>query len=238
MIGASVRRGLAAGLLAGVLAGLVAFSVGEPALSQAVALEEQEPAEQERTPAGPSRTVQRVALVPGYALVGLAVGALFGVAAAWARGRVAGDGWTRSLKLSAVCIGALVLLPALRYPPNPPGAGEAGDMGTRTGLYLALGIAGLLLAGAAWSGARGLAAAGVGRAVRQTVVGVTVVVVAGVMLALLPGRGGADGLPAELVWRFRLASFASQSTLYGGLGVIFGLLSVRQERVAAPEVTS
>lgn len=228
MVGAHVRRGLAAGLLAGVLAGVVAFGVGEPVLSQAVALEESDDAG-----GGPSRTVQRAALVPGYALVGLAVGALFGVAAAWARGRLAGDGWTRSLKLGAVFMGALVLLPALRYPPDPPGAGDGGDMATRTGLYLALGVAGLLLAAAAWSGGRQLAAAGVGRPARQTLVGVSVIVVAGVMLALLPDRGGADGVPAELVWRFRLASLASQSTLYGALGVIFGLLSARHDSAAA-----
>jgi hypothetical protein len=232
VVGAYVRRGLVAGLLAGVLSGLVAFGVGEPALSQAVALEEQQD-----SPAGPSRTVQRLALVPGYALVGLAIGALFGVGAAWAQGRVAGDGWIRSLKLGGVCFGALAFLPALRYPPNPPGAEGGGDVGTSTGLYLVLGLAGLLLAAAAWSGVRQLAAAGVSRATRQTVVGITILVAAGAMLALLPGRGGADGLPAELVWRFRLASLASQSTFYGGLGVIFGLLSVRQERIAAAVAT-
>jgi len=142
------------------------------------------------------------------------------------------------VKLGAVFLGALALLPALRYPPNPPGVEAVVGMGTRAGLYLVLGVAGLLLAAASRSGLRQLEAAGVTRPARQTVVGAVVVLVAAVMLAVLPSPGGADGLPAELVWRFRLAALAAQATLYGGLGVIFGLLSARQERVEATPVAT
>lgn len=114
MIGACVRRGVLAGLLAGVAAGLVGLLLGEPALSAAVALE---PSAPDAFP----RALQLVGLVTGTALLGLAGGAVFGVLAAWAAGRVAGDVWTRSLKLGAVGVVALVILPALAFPPEAPG---------------------------------------------------------------------------------------------------------------------
>lgn len=223
VIGAHLRRGVVAGLLAGLAAGLVALLLGEPALDAAIALEG--PASGD----GISRAVQKVGLVVGTSLVGLAIGALAGVALAWSQGRVAGDAWTRALKLGATTALAVVVLPALRYPPSPPGVGSGADVGTRTALAIGLGIGGLLLAGAAWSGARSLAGTGLSRPVRQVALALSTAAVAAVVLALLPGVEGADALPAELVWRFRLATLATQVTLYGGVFVVLGLLVARAE---------
>ncbi len=226
MIGALLRRGVVAGLLAGLAAGLVGLVLGEPALDAAVALEG--PASGD----GISRAAQKVGLVVGTSLLGLAVGAVAGVALAWSRGRVAGDAWTRALKLAATTALAVVVLPALRYPPSPPGVGAGADVGTRTALALGLGLGGLLLAGAAWSGARSLAATRLSRPVRHVVLALSTVAVATAALAVLPGVDGADALPAELVWRFRLATLATQTTLYGGVFVVLGLLTSRAEERA------
>lgn len=240
-IGAAVRRGLVAGLLAGLCAGLLALVIGEPPVEAAIQLEEA--AAHQRQPAmqqpGPpefevTRPAQRAGLVVGTALVGLAVGALFGVASAWAAGRIEGTPWQRSLKLGATAVGVLVLLPALKYPPNPPAVGDPATIGQRTALYLSLGLVGLLLALAAWAAARQLAASPLPAPIRQTLVGAGVVVAATLLLVALPSTGGEEvNVPANLLWSFRLASIATQATLYGGTALVFGLLVARAERGAA-----
>jgi hypothetical protein len=237
MLGASVRRGLVAGLLAGLLAALFGFVVGEPAIDAAIAIEEQAAGADahDATTVEVTRPQQRAGLVLATVLLGLALGPLFGVAAAWSVGRLAGDAWVRSLKLGAVAVAALVVLPALKYPPNPPAVGDPATVGARTTLYLGLGVCGLLLAVAAWTSGRHLRAV-LPAPVRQAAIGAGVLVVVGLLLALLPPAEGAAAFPADLLWDFRLRSLGTQVALHGGLAVAFGLLGARAERAAPAAV--
>lgn len=232
MIGTCIRRGLAAGAVAGLLAGLVGLAVGEPPIEQAIAIEEAAAGSQAVAPSGPevTRTQQRVGLPIGTILVGLGVGAVFGAAAAWSVGRLAGDSWQRSLKLGAVLVGALVLLPALKYPANPPAVGDPETVGTRTALYLGLGALGLVFAALGWLAVRGLAGIGLRPAVRQSVVGLGVLVAVGITLGVLPPLPADGEVPAELLWSFRLRAMAVQTTLYGGTAVAFGLFAGLREQ--------
>jgi hypothetical protein len=246
VIGAYLRRGVAAGLVVGVLAGVFGLLVGEPSLDAAIAREAtltastagHGPAPAEHGPAdhhGDSlvvvpRWLQKAGLVVGSGLVGLAVGALFGVAAAWAVGRVEGDDWLRSLKLGAAAVGAVVLLPALKYPPNPPGVGETGTIGTRSLLYLGLVAVGLLLAAGGWSLSQRLHGSGLRRPGRALMVATVLAAASAAVLALLPSASADAGVPAELLWSFRLAALGAQSLLLGGTAVAFGLLSARAGR--------
>jgi len=226
-----VRRGLAAGLVAGVLAGLVGLLAGEPALDRAVELESAAAGASAEV-AGPavSRGGQRAGLVVGTALAGLAIGALFGVAAAWAVGRIAGGAWTRSLKLGAVLVATVVVLPAVKYPANPPGAGDPATLSARTTLYLGLVTLGLVLAATGWAVGRLPALAPLRVPVRQVLVGAGVGLVAVLVVVALPDLDAGPGVPAELLWSFRLGSLATQAVLLGGTAIGFGLLADRAER--------
>ena len=245
MIAAAVRRGLLAGVLAGLLAGLLSFTIGEPRVQAAIRLEEAAAATSAagNAGAGPpafevTRAAQRVGLVVGLVLYGLAVGVLFAVASVWAVGRVEGSDWQRSLKLGAAAVGAVVLLPALKYPPNPPAVGDPATVGQRTTLYLGLAAIGVLLALAAWAAARQLAASRLSAPVRQTLVGAGVVAVAAAVLAAMPTVREPVRLPADLLWSFRLASIATQATLYGGTALLFGLLTVRARARASASASA
>jgi hypothetical protein len=230
-IGAAVRRGLVAGLLAGLVAGLIALAIGEPHIQAAIRLEEGATVVPQAGSAfAVTRPAQRIGLVVGTTLAGLAVGGLFGVASAWAVGRIKGGSWERSLKLGATAVGALVLLPALKYPPNPPAVGDPATIAQRTILYLGLMMLGSLLALAAWAAARQLATSPIPAPVRQTLVGAGIVAAAAVLFAALPTAGSNADVPADLLWSFRLASIVTQVTLYGGTALVFGLLAVRDER--------
>lgn len=228
MLATCVRRGLAAGLLAGLLAGLVGLVGGEPALEDAIALEGVDGGEADQAASqapAVSRPQQRIGLVVGSGLLGVGIGAVFGIAAAWAAGRVEGDAWQRSLKLGAAAVGALVLLPALKYPALPPGVGDPAAVTQRTALFLGLGVVGLLLAFAGWAAARQLAATGLPRASRQTFVAIGLIVAGALVIAVLPADDAVADVPADLLWSFRVGAIATQVALYGGTAVVFGLLA-------------
>lgn len=249
MISTAIIRGVVAGLLAGFVAGLFALTVAEPSIDSAIALEEAAAAEApesdvphagEAEDPGISRTTQKAGLVVGTSLFGIGVGALFGVAVAWSRGRLQGDVWQRSLKVGATAVGVLVVLPVLAYPPNPPAVGDPATIGTRTALYVATVLIGLAVALGGWYGARALTAAGWSRSAVHATVAAGVLVVAGVALVALPGAEGAGEFPADLLWRFRLSSLGTQLLLVLGTAATYGLLAVRgeqrmsEQRVPAP----
>jgi len=244
MIGAYLRRGLVVGLLAGVLAGLVAQLAGEPSIDAAVAIEDarnQAAASHAATGSAAeepaiSRGTQKVGLLLGLALVGAAAGLAFGLVSAWAVGRVEGDGWARSLKLGAVAAGALVLLPAVRYPPNPPAVGDPATVSDRTTLYLGMALIGALLAALAWAVGRRLAQRWrVDPPLRQVAVAAGLIVAAALLAYFMPTIDAPPApVPAELMWRFRLGSLATQLTLVAAIAAGFGMATVRAARRAEP----
>jgi Probable cobalt transporter subunit (CbtA) len=222
VIAKAIRRGLAAGLVAGLLAGVVALVVGEPALEEAIALEGGE--------GGFPRGLQLIGLPIGTALVGLGVGAIFAVASVWAVGRVEGDALRRSLKLGAAAVYAVVGLPALKYPPNPPTVGDPATVSSRNTLYLGLVVLGLVLVAAAWAAGRQLAATGLSPAARTAIVGAGLAVATVAVLAILPDAEAVTGpVSPALLTSFRVRSVAVQAVLYGGTALAFGLLARRSE---------
>jgi len=258
MIQTCMVRGAAAGLLAGLFTGLMALVLAEPSIDAAIALEEAassgeahaassahshafeaartsvDRAAESQPHVSPhshafSRRTQKLGLVVGLTLYGLSLGGLFGLVAAWATGRLEGDAWTRALKLGAAAALALVLIPAIKYPPNPPAVGDPDTVGIRTLFFLGLCLStmGVLIVARscshallqhAWSppGAQLLSALG------------ALLVLAGVLTAF-PANGGAGAFPADLLWSFRLWSVATQLLLLSTLAALYGLFESRAE---------
>ncbi|MBW4717662.1 CbtA family protein [Saccharothrix obliqua] len=236
-------RGVAAGGVAGLLAGLVGLFVVEVPIRAALAVEEAraaaEPAEAGGHDHGEmfSRGTQVFGGVLAAVIVGLAVGALFATAYAGSRRWFAGrPPFGRSVALAAAVFGAAALLPAVKYPANPPAVGDPGTVDYRTVLYLGVIAAGLLVV----VGASGLASrlAHLGGPVRAAVVALAVVAAFVVILLVFPAPPDAvpADMPSDVLWEFRLASLAETATLWLGLGVVFGLLvdpAARRARTAA-----
>ncbi|MFI9008381.1 CbtA family protein [Actinosynnema sp. NPDC053489] len=236
-------RGVGAGAVSGLLAGLVGVLVVEVPIRAALAVEEARPVE---PGAGHdhgevfSRGTQVVGGVLAAVLVGLAVGALFATAYAGARRWFPGKApFTRAVALSVAAFGAAALLPAVKYPANPPAVGDPDTVEYRTVLYLGLIAAGLLVA----LGASHLASrlGHLSSPVRATAVALAVVAAVVVLLVAFPATPDAvpADVPASVLWEFRLASLAETATLWLGLGVVFGLLvdpATRRVRQVAPAV--
>ena len=223
-----LRRGLAAGLLAGLLAGAFAYIIAEPVLERAI---EHENAAHEHAGEVFDRGEQKVGLILATALYGMSVGALFGFLSAFFRRQsLPRSEWRRSLTLAGGVFLGVVVLPFLKYPPNPPGVGvDPATLTERTLAYLAMIALSLLAVLAAWRFARGLG--GASPPVRD-------LASAGVLLGLwaflylaMPDFGGSGGhAPADLVWDFRLTSLGTQAVLWAGIGCVFGLLDERASR--------
>ncbi|MCU1676358.1 MAG: hypothetical protein JWM93_1116 [Frankiales bacterium] len=239
MIGRLVGRGALAGLAAGLLAACYGLVLVEPDIQRAIDLESMKNAgvaTQELL----TRSQQRIGLVVGLALVGLMLGALYGVAMALVhrrRGPVGQwDGpvvWGEAVRMAAVGWAGLSLLPGLRYPTDPPGVGSSDTIGLRTDAW-ALSLAFCLFAVAlAWR----IGAVLVDRGVAQPwpTLAATVIVVAGLTLTfvLLPDSSDPVDIPAPLLWRFRITSFGSYVLLWGGMAVAFTLLTARERARAS-----
>jgi hypothetical protein len=241
-------RGLLAGLLAGLAAFAVAYVVGEPSVRGAIALEQagEEHADGGHDHAGTAeppaveevpRSLQSTAgLLTGTLVAGVTFGGLVGVLSALALGRLGRLG-VRATALTIAGIGfvAIYAMPFLAYPPNPPAVGRPETIGYRSAVYFLMMAISLIAAITAIMVGRRMARRwGAWYAGLAAVGGYLVVTLAAV--ALMPGINEVpNSFPATLLFDFRIASFATQLTLWGVLGVALAELGHRLVRSRQPE---
>ena len=222
-----------AGALAGLLASVLLTFTAEPVIDQAIALEESHHAAEPNAAAEPeivSRTDQKgFGRFAAYGLGGAAYGVIFGIAFLSLRRR-SGDAFGRALLAGALVAGAFTLMPFVKYPPNPPAVGDPATISERQWKYLALIFLSLVVLSAAARLSGWLRERGWIDHERLIAVGLAVVVPLGVICALLPPFSDPIEVPANLVWRFRIASLGGNLLLWTVLTVAFGAAAVRRER--------
>lgn len=183
-----------------------------------------------------SRPWQRAGLFLASALSGAVFGGLLSLAfAVRRRRRPQEDPWTAALWLGAAAALAWMVFPLILAPPNPPTVGDPSTITARTLAYLGAVAGGLAIA---WLASRLVRAVPAGAPRWRPVVAVALPVVLGlaVLWLVLPAPATPpEGFPADLLWRFRLASVATQLTLWGALTVGFAaLIDARRPAPAAP----
>jgi hypothetical protein len=228
-------RGMLVGLAAGVLAFVVAYIFGEPQVQKAIDFEYylqrigRVPPDADIV----SRGVQRTAgLAAGTIVLSVGLGGLFSLVFAYVYGRV----WKFSPRVTAalLALGAyltITVIPFTKYPANPPTIGNPNTIGKRTLLFIAM-IAITILAAVA-----------AGRIRRQLVPRLgswnAAIVAAAAFLALVavaelilpPVHETPAGFPADVLYRFRLASLGINATIWTTIGLGFGAAA---ERLIAP----
>ena len=234
--GALLLRGLLAGLIAGLLAGVFSYAVGEPKVDAAIAIEEQaaHTAGDQSHHEDPlvSRGWQKAGLFLATGLVGVAMGGLLATAYTVVRRRLRTPSDTRAaLGLAGAAALGVVLVPFLKYPPNPPAVGDPATINQRTVNYLAVVVIGLV---AVWSAV--LAARTQRAEWRRAAAGAAgFLVVVTVGYVLLPAVDEVPaGFPPTLLWDFRIASLGTQLVLWTGLGLTFAALLAGRDRRPAP----
>ncbi|GAA1657537.1 CbtA family protein [Actinoplanes couchii] len=219
-------RGLLAGLIAGLLAGAFAYTFGETHIDAAIAIEEAaappaEPGAVEEEPLV-SREGQKAGLVLATTLYGIAMGGMLATAYMLLRRRLrTGSDSRAAFGLAGAALAGIVVIPFLKYPPNPPAVGDPDTIGQRTWSYLAVLVLGLVAVWAAVIAARTQTAEW-----RRAAAGaVAFLVVVAVAYLLLPDINEVpDTFPASLLWEFRVTSLGVQTVLWSVLGLAFGAL--------------
>jgi Probable cobalt transporter subunit (CbtA) len=226
MVTGLLLRGLLAGILAGVVAAGISFLAGEPSIERAIAFETamEQAAGQPSEPEIVSRSVQRGAgLLAAYIVCGAAIGGLFSLVFALAYGRVKGfDPKALSALLAFAGIVAMVLVPELKYPANPPAIGAPETIGARTALYFAM-LAISLLAMTLTATLALAFSARLGSWNATLVSAAVFVAVSGIAALTLPPVDEIPvNFPASVLWNFRLASIGARAVLWAALGLTFG----------------
>ena len=245
-------RGLLAGFLAGIFAFAVSYTVGEPQVDAAIAVEEAgtAAAPADAAPADDGHThshshdeggtvVSRDnqstwGLATGIFAVSTAFGGVVGLISAFAVGRL---GRLRPSQSTAVValLGfvAAWLVPFVKYPATPPAVGNEDTLADRTLYYFTIqAISILAMIGVVLLARRLLSGLGAYRTL--LVCGGTflaIVVAAGL---LLPTVNEIGTFPGDTLWYFRRASLMTNLTLWAALGIILaGLVGRLYERETA-----
>jgi hypothetical protein len=228
--GAILLRGLLAGLIAGLLAGAFAYTTGESRIDAAIAIEEAaaaaaEPATDEGHHDLVSRAGQKGGLFLATALYGVAMGGLLATGYTLLRRRLRTPSDTRAAYgLAGAALLGIVLVPFVKYPPNPPAVGDPATINQRTISYLSIVVIGLV---AVWAGvvASRSPRASAPEWLRATAAVAGFLAVVAIGYVLLPAIDEVpDTFPPSLLWNFRLASLGTQATLWTALGLAFAAL--------------
>jgi len=166
----------------------------------------------------------------GLVGLGAGIGAIFGVMFAFANGRLAGPGLGKlspaatSTLLAFYGIWSVYIIPALKYPPNPPAVGDPDTIKLRTGVYflmMALSIASTV--GALMLRSRLVPKLGAWNGAVMALLAY-IVVIAIVYLVLPTINEVPEDFPATTLWQFRVASLGIQCVLWGSIGLMLGWL--------------
>lgn len=229
MVGNLLLRGMLVGVFAGLLAFAFARTFGEPQVDRAIAFEEQADTAKGEAPEPElvSRETQAgLGLFTGVVVYGAALGGLFSLVFAYAYGRVSRLGARGTSALLALAgFVAVVLVPFIKYPANPPAVGNPETIGPRTGLFFIMLLLSILAMGFSIWLARRLRARYGGWNAALIAAAAFVVIIAIVQLALPAINEVPETFSAVVLWRFRVASLGIQLILWTTIGLLFGALT-------------
>jgi hypothetical protein len=223
-------------MLAGLAAGLIAFAFawtfGEPQVNLAIAFEDHmhQMAGDAPEPELVSRAIQStIGLLTGVLAYGAALGGIFALVFAYAQGRMGRLGPRATAAVLAISgFVALILVPQIKYPANPPSIGNPETIGSRTALYFTMIALSVIAAVAAVSTGRQLVRRFGGWNAAIAAGAAYIAVIAAAMLILPPINEVPGDFSAATLWNFRLASLGIEVVLWTGLALIFGVLAERR----------
>lgn len=249
-----IGRGVLAGALAGVFAFVFAKIFLEPVIGRAIVVEDGTAAAHEamEMAAGGhshaeeggelfSRGIQStIGMGFGVLAFSVAMGALFAVVFAVAYGRVGNvSARVLSVLVAAGMLISLWIVPALKYPPNPPATSDDGTIFQRSLLYLLMvALSAILMVAAVYLGRQLTAKLGAWNA--TLVAGAAYLVAVFVVMLIMPtinetpgpivddaGVIVFPGFPAIDTYEFRLYTLATQLIIWTTIGLAFAAMVSR-----------
>jgi predicted cobalt transporter CbtA len=213
------------GAIAGTVLSILNQGIVEPYIEQAIALENQK-ASMEGEMLNPIefnsyRLWQKGGEIAAGTILGTSYGALFGLVFAFGRKSIPGSSEIRkAMILAGIMLLVLYIVPALKYPANPPAVGDPQTIYLRQSLYITyLAISGFSALGLAFLFKK------LGK--NQSKMNIVSAIYAGIMMVAyfaMPPNPDAITAPMDLVMTFRIASGFTMGVFWGLLGLILGTL--------------
>ena len=214
---------LLAGAIAGTILGVMNQVAVEPYIERAIELEMQNTVQSGQVIDSDEFTAYRFwqkggEIVAGT-ILGLSIGSLFGIVFAYTHSSIPGsNNKKKALIVAGTMWFVLFLMPALKYPANPPAVGDPETIYYRQTLYVAF----LALSGFSALGLAFLYRRMGSLNIKKTIIPAAyAAIIAGAYLAM-PSSPDPINAPMDLVIGFRAASAITLSIFWGLLGVIFG----------------
>jgi predicted cobalt transporter CbtA len=223
---------LLAGAIAGTILGAINQVVVEPYVDHAIELEMRNTAQSGQVITNPAefaayRFWQKGGEIIAGTILGLSIGSLYGIVFAYTRGSISGiNNKKKALIVASIMWFVLFLMPALKYPPNPPAVGNPETIYYRQSLYVAfLAISGFSALGLAFLYRKMMVASSNNTKKKAIIIpsAVYAAIMAGAYLAM-PANPDPINAPIDLVIGFRITSAITISMFWAVLGVIFGAL--------------
>ena len=214
---------LLAGAIAGTILGVMNQVAVEPYIERAIELEMQNTVQSGQVIDSDEFTAyrfwQRGGEIVAGTILGLSIGSLFGIVFAYTHSSIPGsNNKKKALIVAGIMWFVLFLMPALKYPANPPAVGDPETIYYRQTLYVAfLAISGFSALGLAFLYRR----MGSLNTKKTIIPAAYTAIIAGAYLAM-PSSPDPINAPMDLVIGFRAASAITLSIFWGLLGVIFG----------------
>lgn len=219
---------LVAGFSAGIIHGVVNLVVAEPFLDKAIGIENQKLFDSGQAKDTPQfwqefnqyRTWQKQGDVLAGGILGLSMGALFGLVFAYSRHILPGENHVKkALVLAGIMWFTLFFIPFLKYPANPPTVGDPSTIFVRSTLYVS------------FVALSGLGALGFSRIYKKfqnnykrVVVPLAYAVYILIVFVLMPQNPDEILAPAELLNGFRIASASTVTMFWIVDAIILGML--------------
>jgi predicted cobalt transporter CbtA len=223
---------LFAGAIAGTILGILNQGIVEPYIEQAIALENEKAASEEGEIINPVgfgnyRLWQRGGEIAAGTILGTSIAALFGIVFVYSRKSIPGSSnKKKALILAGIMWLVMFLVPALKYPANPPAVGDPETIYYRQSLYLAyLAISGFSALGVAFMYRSMKGAIQSKKDATMLIVALPATIYAVIMITAyltMPSNPDAINAPMDLVTAFRIASGFTMSMFWGLLGIILG----------------
>ncbi|HJT48880.1 MAG TPA: CbtA family protein [Nitrososphaeraceae archaeon] len=218
---------LLSGAIAGIILGLINQAIVEPFIDKAIGIETQRHIDRgESVNAAKQsqyRTWQKGGEVVAAATYGISLSALFGIVFSFSRRSLPGfNNKRKALLLACIMFFVIFLIPALKYPANPPAVGNPATIYYREMLYVGF---------IAVSGFSVLALAISYRRLQiyfpekptWLIISLIYTIIMISAYVVFPPNPDKVTIPSNLITSFRIASVSTIGIFWGVLGMIVGL---------------
>ena len=216
---------LISGAIAGTILGLINQLLVEPYIDQAIEIEVQntvasgEPVDLDGL--AQYRLWQKGGEIVAGTILGTSISALFGIVYFYSRDSLPGsNNKKKGLILAGIMFFVIFLIPALKYPANPPAVGDPETIEYRESLYI-----GMLVI----SGFTALGVAILYRSLgqnrkesRKIIVPAIYAVIVAFAFAVLPNNPDEVALSVDLLMNFRIVTTITMGIFWGALGILLG----------------